>query len=309
MENAFWIHFEHFGLNSSAAGKPAVIARGTSSGPNVRVPSQITFIKGTFSFGGVLYQQNVNEINVGAHNWHFQDVVLENSSTALLEITEQSASWLESFQGLFMSNIEVADAGLGTIPIIKKNFIRSLRGVTMLSIQGPGSRAIQSNNDVVYGVLINAGPNSGMWVTDNSGNATGEVTIHKGSGWIIAANTGNDVYTDMFQGAGPAIKAGRYDEANASVGLSASANNGLMFGPGAGTGGWDTTLYRNGVGQLKTDTQLQALKGITTMVKAGTPVDGDFATTPPVGTIVVDTTANKIWVRTGAATWKGVVVA
>ena len=43
---------------------------------------------------------------------------------------------------------------------------------------------------------------------------------------------------------------------------------------------------------------------IFTFTKAGTPTDADFTTAPPVGSMVVDTTANKLWVRTAAATWK-----
>lgn len=46
---------------------------------------------------------------------------------------------------------------------------------------------------------------------------------------------------------------------------------------------------------------------IVAKTKAGTPVDGDFAGVAD-GMVVVDTTANKIWVRTGSA-WKGVAVA
>jgi hypothetical protein len=48
--------------------------------------------------------------------------------------------------------------------------------------------------------------------------------------------------------------------------------------------------------------------GVATKVKAGTPVDGDFSATPPDGTLVADTTGNKIWVRVGGV-WKGVTVA
>ena len=52
------------------------------------------------------------------------------------------------------------------------------------------------------------------------------------------------------------------------------------------------------------------IKGLAiARVKAGIPVDGDYATPPPVGTMVVDTTNNKLWVKTAAGTWKGVVVA
>lgn len=71
----------------------------------------------------------------------------------------------------------------------------------------------------------------------------------------------------------------------------------------------DTNLYRSAADRLKTDDHLQAALGVATMTKAGTPSDADWAVAPPVGTLVVDTTANKIWARTAAATWKGVVIA
>lgn len=44
-------------------------------------------------------------------------------------------------------------------------------------------------------------------------------------------------------------------------------------------------------------------------VKAGTPADGDFPNnTPPIGAVVIDTSANRIWVRTAAATWRWVAL-
>jgi len=43
--------------------------------------------------------------------------------------------------------------------------------------------------------------------------------------------------------------------------------------------------------------------------KAGAPVDGDYQTPPPIGTQVYDSTNSKVWIRTGAATWKGVAIA
>ena len=47
-----------------------------------------------------------------------------------------------------------------------------------------------------------------------------------------------------------------------------------------------------------------------TRTKAGTPSDADYNTftMPPLGAIVIDTTANKIWVRTAVATWKSTAV-
>lgn len=43
--------------------------------------------------------------------------------------------------------------------------------------------------------------------------------------------------------------------------------------------------------------------GVATKTKAGAPVDGDWASAPPTGTLVVDTTNNRLYARTGAATW------
>lgn len=49
------------------------------------------------------------------------------------------------------------------------------------------------------------------------------------------------------------------------------------------------------------------LGGVATIVKAGTPVDGDY-NTPTDGTLVVDSTGSKIWARVGGV-WKGVAIA
>jgi hypothetical protein len=50
------------------------------------------------------------------------------------------------------------------------------------------------------------------------------------------------------------------------------------------------------------------LRGLATRVKAGAPVDADWAVAPPDGTIVGDSTNSKVWIRL-SGTWKGVVVA
>jgi hypothetical protein len=47
---------------------------------------------------------------------------------------------------------------------------------------------------------------------------------------------------------------------------------------------------------------------LTVKTKAGAPVDGDFQSTPPDGTVAVDTTNSRWYVRIGG-TWKSVVVA
>jgi hypothetical protein len=56
------------------------------------------------------------------------------------------------------------------------------------------------------------------------------------------------------------------------------------------------------------DGLLKATSGIQTRVKAGTPADADWHNAPPSGTLVVDTTGSKLWVRVGA-TWKSTALA
>ncbi len=40
------------------------------------------------------------------------------------------------------------------------------------------------------------------------------------------------------------------------------------------------------------------------LTKAGIPSDADYAVAPRIGTMVLDTTNNRIYFRTAAATWK-----
>jgi hypothetical protein len=68
----------------------------------------------------------------------------------------------------------------------------------------------------------------------------------------------------------------------------------------------DANLYRQAVNTLKSDGQVNAVKGVATFVKAGAPVDADFPT-PIDGLLVVDTTNNKLWARLGGV-WKGTVL-
>lgn len=49
-------------------------------------------------------------------------------------------------------------------------------------------------------------------------------------------------------------------------------------------------------------------KGITHKTKAGTPTDADWSAAPGDGTVVVDTTASKIWARVGGV-WKSATLA
>jgi hypothetical protein len=64
----------------------------------------------------------------------------------------------------------------------------------------------------------------------------------------------------------------------------------------------DTNLYRADADTLKTDDQFHAAGGLTTKIKAGVPTDADTATDAD-GTILIDTTNSRIYVRVGG-TWK-----
>jgi hypothetical protein len=75
----------------------------------------------------------------------------------------------------------------------------------------------------------------------------------------------------------------------------------LQFG--AGTTDTDAILYRNAANQFRTADQIVCDDGIVTKAKAGTISDADF-TVDTTGLIGIDTTNNRIYFRTGPATWK-----
>lgn len=76
-----------------------------------------------------------------------------------------------------------------------------------------------------------------------------------------------------------------------------------------GTNPADTVLQRSGADRLNTpDLFVATTMGLATKVKAGAPVDADWAVAPPDGTIVADSTGSKLWVRVAGA-WKGVAIA
>ena len=62
-------------------------------------------------------------------------------------------------------------------------------------------------------------------------------------------------------------------------------------------------LYASTSNRLKTDDTFHAVDGLTTKTKAGIPTDGDFTITPLSGTLAVDTTNSRLYVRVGS-TWK-----
>lgn len=86
-------------------------------------------------------------------------------------------------------------------------------------------------------------------------------------------------------------------------GMSVAGEAQVLMGDGSATP--DVRLYRGAADTWKTDDGIYAVGGIVTKIKAGTPTDADLVTgMQQNGAIIVDTSANKIWVRTAAATWK-----
>lgn len=90
--------------------------------------------------------------------------------------------------------------------------------------------------------------------------------------------------------------------------LQIRADGSIYVGSGADAIG-DDRLYRSAIGRIQTDNHFRASQGLSTLTKAGTISDADFTNTPPIGTIAIDTTNLKIYVRTASATWKTVTVA
>ncbi len=94
-----------------------------------------------------------------------------------------------------------------------------------------------------------------------------------------------------------------------SPGSNPHYNNGLLTNFGIGTPkieiGLDTNLYCSAANLLKTDNQFQAVDGLVTMTKAGTISDADFAALPPDGTVAVDMSDSRLYIRI-AGTWKSV---
>jgi len=73
----------------------------------------------------------------------------------------------------------------------------------------------------------------------------------------------------------------------------------------AGSGSLDTNFYRSAADTLKSDDGIWAVGGLATTSKAGIPTDADLvAGMQQVGAMILDTTNNRIYFRTAAATWK-----
>lgn len=78
----------------------------------------------------------------------------------------------------------------------------------------------------------------------------------------------------------------------------------LYFGP---AGAWTSSMYELAAGRIYTGQSFRANDGLITKVKAGAVADADFTNTPASGTLAVDTTNSRLYVRVGSV-WKYVAV-
>lgn len=93
--------------------------------------------------------------------------------------------------------------------------------------------------------------------------------------------------------------------AYASLGFGGVGGGRLDLGS-AGT--LDVNVYRNAADVLKSDDRIEAADSMTVKVIAGAPTDGAFLHTPPDGTVALDSTNSRWYVRVGG-TWKFVALA
>jgi Pectate lyase superfamily protein len=232
----------------------------------------------------------------------FLNTTVSGCTTAALELDNGSLDWfggqcLSSGKGIHFAS--GAFLWLNMRGVILEGNTTDIEGTTWptygvimehsvtasaINIAPNGSKFTARN--CIFNAAINANGNDVFFLDENC-------TFGGGGSWNAA---GGNVRRMKIDGSGFGF--------NQPTG---STTDSLEWGaPGAAA--MDTNLYRSAANRLKTDDNLHAVDGVATKYKAGTPVDGDFATTPPDGTIVVDSSANKIWTRIGG-TWKGVVVA
>lgn len=236
----------------------------------------------------------------GDHEWS------DGSSVADVSLRRSGAGQLNMDQGnLFVGTLSgtnlYAQMGAGNVQIQRADeaFYRARLSETTLAFQrgsdGANDSAIVHSPTTGRLTVTSAGDfwvNTDMWVQDNNnlwigdaaGNSTGGVK-HRGT--ALATTTafsakvnGDGVDRIVVQGDGQ-----------------------INFGDGAVA--QDVNLYRASADVLKTDDRIEAVDSITIKTKAGVPVDGDFAQTPPDGTLVLDTTGPTLYARSGG-TWQAV---
>jgi hypothetical protein len=172
-----------------------------------------------------------------------------------------------------------------------------------------------AGTDVALVMLIGSEANArwvlrgdGSMVWGPGGGNTQDITLARGGAGILnVGTTSQKGALRQFGAAAADILSDFRVTTDANARFSIRADGYQAWGPGSAT--QDTTLYRSAADRLMTDDLFDATTlAVATKVKAGTPVDADWAVAPPNGTIVADSTGNKLWVRVGGV-WKGATIA
>lgn len=169
------------------------------------------------------------------------------------------------------------------------------------------------------GVTVDTNESSGFFVW-RTGDTAARVSIGQDADGVAALRFGNGSgapYEELYRlgggviGSNAALRFIRTTSDGAVVSRVAGDSYDRFFLYISGRQDWgdganpiDTNLYRQAAGRLQSDYHLRAVQGIGTFTKAGAISDADWTTAPPVGTIAIDTTNFKVYIRTAAATWK-----
>lgn len=123
---------------------------------------------------------------------------------------------------------------------------------------------------------------------------------------ILRQNIRYGIDTDRDSGTDVAFATGLASEGAPKWYMDATGTMSWSVGGTDYTG--DIAIYRGAAGRLTCNNQIQALDGLTTRTVAGVVSDASFTVAPVTGTLAVDTTNSRLYVRVGS-TWKSVVVA
>lgn len=160
-----------------------------------------------------------------------------------------------------------------TVPTLQ---LQGSGGTAVLNADGTGG--LQLLNTLTVGSLTVIGSTQASITTTATGNI----------GFVVRGISGQTA--DLVQWQGP----------TGTVLAAVTAAGSLTF---AG----DSSISRSAANTLTTNTNtgLIAVGGIATKTKAGIPTDADVVTgMQVVGAMIVDTTDNRLYVRTGASTWR-----
>jgi hypothetical protein len=197
---------------------------------------------------------------------------------------------------------------------------------TLLERQAAGQLLLTGTDARFYLKTSNAvSPYAAFAFLDSAGERKFQIDWATGSSGIVRFGTltgsaGSETFTEAlrFDPAVPGVAQHRGASSTSRVALATVlglSNNGYwnlradgQMAWGDGTAVTDVLLYRISASRLQTDGYLLAEKGLATKAYAGAISDGTFpGLTPQSGTIAVDTTNSRLYVKVGA-TWKYVAL-